>query len=172
MKTHDLKTKVSQLESVPLVSGLFSQTLIGLSWHTEKVRLSDRIQNLGSYWWGAKKIPKESRSLLRSLHATNTSPIFSRQASTQVLAVLSDAQPGAVKNNNMSEKLTTAQTTENGTRLRVEKHFKISRSALEFIKCQDPCLLLRIKGQREKEKGERKKTLRHDFRDDLALLVS
>ena len=73
-----------------------------------------------------------------SLHPENTSPIFSRQGSTQVLAVLSDAQPGAVKNNNMSKELTTAPTTENGTRLRLEKHFKISRSALEFINCQDP----------------------------------
>lgn len=30
----------------------------------------------------------------------NTLPVFSRQASTRVLAVLSDAQPGAVKNDN------------------------------------------------------------------------
>lgn len=67
----------------------------------------------------------------------NTSPIFSRQASTQVLAVLSDARPGAVKNNNMSRKLTTVRATENGTRLRVEK---ILSSALEFMKCQDSCL--------------------------------
>lgn len=89
-----------------------------------------------------------------SLHAMKTSPFISRQTSMQVWAVLLDIQPGAVKNNNMSKTLTPPQTTENGTRLRVDKRFKISRTSLEFNKCPKPPAY--CSGSEDKKRRERK----------------
>ena len=109
------------------------------------------LQNLISHLRGGKTCPM--RAALSSF-LEYFSHLF-QASSTQVLAALSDAQPGAVKNNNTSKTLTAAQTTENGTCLRVEKHFRISRSALEFIECNDPWLLLGIRGQEVNKKEEK-----------------
>lgn len=123
--------------------------------HTEILRCSSLKSH--NYYWSVKYL-QTGPLPPPSLHTVNTSPIFSLQASTQVL---SDAQPGAVKNNNMSKKLTTAETTENGTRLGEEKHCKLCCSALGFVNSPDPRPTVEDSGSEEPD------TQRLDLHRDL-----